>query len=83
MHGPDDLKEQVDEGHVVTLREATILMLALAHRHQLEALCYLEGPEVERTSTLLQQWRSASYFPTPLGSDAGLGSPVPEFRMTA
>jgi len=33
MHGPDDLKEQVDEGHVVTLREGTILMLALAHRH--------------------------------------------------
>lgn len=44
MHGPKDFKKQVDEGHVVTLSEGTILILNLVHCHQLQTLCYLEGP---------------------------------------
>lgn len=47
MDGPADLKQQVDEGQVVTLGEVAVLALAPAHRHQPEPLGYLRGPEGE------------------------------------
>lgn len=75
VHGPKDLQEQVDEGHVVTLGEGAVLTLTLAHAHELEALGHLEGPRGRELplTPVLAGW----------GSDAGLGSPVPEFRAVA
>lgn len=85
MHGPKDFKEQVDEGHVVTLREGTILILPLAHCHQLQTLRSLEGPRWRELSEYLclsnGDLLSASTapgvegrpgFPTPWIQDGGL-----------
>lgn len=47
---PKGFKQQVDEGHVVTLSEGTVLTLPSVNCHQPQALCYLQGPEVKTTS---------------------------------
>lgn len=33
MYGPEDFEEQVDEGHVVTFSEGTILILTSVNCH--------------------------------------------------
>ena len=79
MHGPKDFKQQVDEGHVVTFREGTVVILTVVHCQQPKVLCYLEGPKVERTfaNTYASGMGSAECLQTPLGSDVGLGFPIP------